>query len=331
MSDFTILTPDTVLDVAEEALGQRCSGYYSQLNSYINRVYEIETDNNERFILKFYRPDRWSIPMILEEHQFVQELYDHDLPVVIPLPLHSSETTLGDCKGIPFAIYHKRSGRYLDEYNLDQWYALGHLIGRMHLVSAGKPTASRNILLPHKITTDQVQFLVQGDFIPRELCSQFADTCQQLIELITLRFTDLPLIRLHGDCHWANILNRGNESFLLFDFDDMVMGPAVQDLWMLLPGYREDSLPEIASFLEGYEEFRPFNRRELTLIEPLRGMRFIHYIAWCAHQQNDNHTPPNTENWGDFSYWQQEMHDLEQQIRRIEMEKPFENSGLQYI
>ncbi len=111
----------------------------------------------------------------------------------------------------------------------------------------------------------------------------------------------------------------------------MVMGPAVQDFWMLLPGYREDSLPEIASFLEGYDEFYHFNRRELSLIEPLRGMRFIHYIAWCAHQQADNHILPGAEEWGSFAYWQQEIHDLDQQILRIAAEENFEDSGMLYL
>ncbi len=331
MVNFTLLTPDAVLDVAELALGQHCTGYYSQLNSYINRVYEIETEDKERFILKFYRPDRWSIAMIQEEHHFVQELADHDLPVVPPLPLHAESETLGDYKGIPFAIFPKRSGRYLDEYNLDQWHELGRLIGRMHLVSSNSVVSKRNILTPQDITTSQVMYLTEGDFIPPEIRKQFADTCARLIDLITPRFKDLSLIRLHGDCHWANILNRGEESFLLFDFDDMVMGPAVQDFWMLLPGYREDSLPEIASFLEGYDEFYHFNRRELSLIEPLRGMRYIHYIAWCAHQQKDNHRLPGTEDWGDFAYWQQEIHDLEQQIIRIEREEDFDTSGMAYI
>ncbi len=331
MEGFSSLTPGAILDVAEDALGQRCTGYYSQLNSYINRVYEVETEDNERFILKFYRPDRWSTEMILEEHHFVQELYEHDLPVVPPLSLHNQDKTLGHFNTIPFAVFQKRSGRYLDEYNLDQWHELGRLIGRMHLVASGSDISKRNILTPQDITTSQVMYLTEGDFIPREIRQQFANTCAQLIDLISPHFNKISLIRLHGDCHWANILNRGEESFLLFDFDDMVMGPAVQDFWMLLPGYREDSLPEISNFLEGYDEFYHFNRRELSLIEPLRGMRFIHYIAWCAHQQTDNHTLPGAEEWGSFSYWQQEIHDLEQQIRRIDCEKDFEDSGMAYL
>lgn len=330
MSDFSILTPDAVLDVAEEALGCKCSGYYAQLTSYINRVYEVETNDNKRFILKFYRPDRWTIDAILEEHHFIQELYSHDLPVVPPLRLHGQKKTLGSYKDIPYAIFKKKSGRYLDEYSLDQWQELGRLIGRMHLISASSETSSRNILTPQAITRSQVEYLIQSGFIPPELCTQFSTICQKLIDLITPKFESITLIRLHGDCHWANILSRGEESFLLFDFDDMVMGPAVQDFWMLLPGYRQDSLPEIASFLEGYEDFRPFNRKELTLIEPLRGMRFIHYIAWCAHQQNDQYTQTET-GWGSFAYWQQEIHDLEQQIRQIDSEQAFDESGYRYM
>lgn len=331
MTDFSSLTPDAVLDVAETALGCRCTGYYSQLNSYINRVYEVETDEHTRFILKFYRPDRWSIPMIEEEHHFVQELADHDLPVVAPLLLHNTQSTLGDYNGISYAVFQKRAGRYLDEYNLDQWHELGRLIGRMHLVSSASNLSSRNKLTPEDITASQIDYLAKGDFIPREIRTQFTDTCNTLIELIAPRFENVSLIRLHGDCHWANILNRGEESFLLFDFDDMVLGPAVQDFWMLLPGYRSDSLPEISNFLEGYDEFFHFNRRQLTLIEPLRGMRFIHYIAWCAHQQKDNHTLPGGEEWGSFSYWQQEIYDIDQQIRRIEGEEAFDVSGMGYI
>lgn len=176
------------------------------------------------------------------------------------------------------------------------------------------------------MTSSQIEFLLSGDFLPEVLLARFERVCRDLIEHISPLFDNIGIIRLHGDCHFGNILHRSHESFLLIDFDDMAMGPAVQDFWMLLPGYRSDSFLEIENFLDGYEVFRPFDRQELALIEPLRAMRYIHFMAWCAYQLHDRQAARSIiPDWGTENYWQREVRDLETQIERI---KEGKNEGI---
>lgn len=105
----------------------------------------------------------------------------------------------------------------------------------------------------------------------------------------------------------------------------MVVGPPVQDFWMLLPGILEESFVEADLFLEGYETFRSFDRRTLRLIEPLRAMRYIHYMAWCIHQVVEDGETRVMDNFGTSDYWLQEIRDLRDQLERIR--KPWSPSG----
>lgn len=66
------------------------------------------------------------------------------------------------------------------------------------------------------------------------------------------------------------------------DFDDARMGPAIQDLWMLLSGDREFMTQRLGDLLEGYTQFHDFNPAELHLVEALRSLRIIHYAYWIA-------------------------------------------------
>ncbi len=317
MDPFASLGPDEIISAAEEVTSSYFTSYCLALNSYINRVYELEQEDGTRFIAKFYRPGRWSKKAILEEHAFVGELAAQELSVVPPLSFQNNQTLFSH-NSIYYALFQKRSGRFLDEYSLDQWQELGRFIGRMHAVAATRKTSDRPILMPDQMTRNQIKFLLSGTFFPEELITRFEGVCMELLELITPFFNDINIIRLHGDCHFGNILHRSHESFLLIDFDDMVMGPAVQDFWMVLPGYRKDSFQEIEYFLEGYEVFNPFNRRELALIEPLRAMRYIHFMAWCAYQSHDRQAASSIiPDWGTENYWQRELRDLETQIERI--------------
>ncbi|MBU0479675.1 MAG: serine/threonine protein kinase [Proteobacteria bacterium] len=312
---FSNLNPDTILDLAEESLGVKCSGICRPLNSYINRVYELETRDRKGLIIKFYRPDRWSEQALLDEHEFMRELIDHDIPVIPPLVLRHGNT-LGSFSGVNFSIFERKGGRLVDEYNEEQWLELGRLMARTHLVGEIHASRERITLHPESSTRAHLTFLTKGNFIPAESLALFTDTANELIREIAPLFKHVKSIRIHGDCHSANIIQRPGESFFLIDFDDMALGPTVQDLWMLLPDHPNHCLYEIDLFLEGYETFRPFDRRELQLIEPLRAMRYIHFIAWCAHQAEDGAGPP-THDWGTQSYWKKEIRDLQDQLKLI--------------
>ena len=125
-------------------------------------------------------------------------------------------------------------------------------------------------------------------------------------------------LRLHGDCHPGNVLwvppdeAGGGPHFV--DLDDARTGPAVQDLWMLLSGDRAQQTAQLSTLIEGYEQFRPFDRRELVLIEPLRTLRLIHYSAWLARRFDDPIFPIHFPWFGTEAYWQEQTQLLLAQI-----------------
>jgi Ser/Thr protein kinase RdoA (MazF antagonist) len=313
---FHSLTPDRVISLVEKALGRRCTNLCRPLISYINRVYELQARDGSGLVAKFYRPGRWSRAGLQDEHDFLQELAGHEIPVVAPLTLQDG-TSLGRHGNIFFAVFPKKGGRSFDEYSDDQWLELGRLLGRTHSVGAMHPPKDRLTMAPDRSTRLQVDYLLGGNFMPRDLLARFRDLTDTLIQEIGPLFKNTGMIRIHGDCHFSNLIYRPDESFYLIDFDDMVVGPPVQDFWMLLPGYREDSLAEIEIFLEGYETFREFDLSSLRLIEALRAMRYIHYTAWCAYQFAEDGETRVDADFGSRQYWQTEMADLADQLERI--------------
>lgn len=315
-NDFHLLGPDRVLNLVEQELAVRCNNLFRPLNSYINRVFEIETIDKVRLVVKFYRPGRWSKEAILDEHIFLHDLASQEIPVIAPLILRDGGT-LAECGNLFFAVFPKCGGRSVDEFNDDQWLQLGRLLGRVHRVGKSTRAKQRIAMAPHLSTLDQLGYLLQSASVPEELKQPLDRAAREIIEDIQPLFAETEIIRIHGDCHFSNVIYRPGESFYLIDFDDMAMGPPVQDIWMLLPGEVDESFVELDIFLEGYETFHPFDRRTLRLIEPLRAMRYIHYMAWCAHQVEGDGMTRAIDGFGSREYWQKEIGDLIDQRERI--------------
>ncbi|MFC1480078.1 serine/threonine protein kinase [Candidatus Omnitrophota bacterium] len=313
---FASLTHETIIALAEKELGTRLTGLCRSYNSYINRVFELGAEDGTGIVIKFYRPGRWSKEALQDEHDFLLELAEAEIPVIAPLFLKDSKT-IGGSGEIMFTIFSKKSGRNHDEFSEEQWLELGRLLARIHNVGGKHLPKERITLTPGRATRDHIDFVLNRGLVPEELSSQFTDVTEELLGLIDPLFRDKPLIRIHGDCHSANIIYRPDESFYIIDFDDMAIGTPIHDVWMLLPGYLKDSKHELNLFIEGYETFRDFNRSDLQLIEPLRAMRYIHFIAWCAHQVADGGFSNLVPGWGTNEYWQTEINDLSKQITRI--------------
>ncbi len=313
---FPELGPDRVLNLAEKALGVPCSNLFRPLNSYINRVFEIETREGTRLVAKFYRPGRWSREAILDEHRFLLALADQEIPVVAPVQLPGGGT-LVEADRLLFALFPKCGGRSVDEFTEDQWLQLGRLLGRVHSVGAAAAAENRIVMMPGRSTRDQLDYLLKSSSVPADLKGALEQAGLAIIADIEPLFSSSGLIRIHGDCHFSNIIHRPGESFYLIDFDDMAMGPPVQDVWMLLPGDAGEAFVELDLFLEGYETFHPFDRRTLRLIEPLRAMRYIHYMAWCAYQVEGDGLTRAIDGFGSWEYWQKEIADLVDQRQRI--------------
>lgn len=316
MSSFDDLTPDKIIECAEDSLSRRFTGYIHPLPSYINRVYELESNDGDRFVIKFYRPDRWNLDALLDEHDFIQDCAEDEIPVVTPLILDGDGTIASEGE-IYYAIFPKKSGRLIEIKSDEEWIRLGAIVGRMHKTGQKYDAKHRITLHPTKTTRDDVDFLIDQDLIPEPYKSEFIRLTDRLIEIITPLFNNVPLHRIHGDCHAGNILERGEEGLMLIDFDDMVTGPAINDLWLLLPGYHRDCLKEMELLLEGYSQFSHMNPEHLRLIEPLRAMRMIYFTSWCGSQIDDYKFRHNFPDWGSTGFWDKELNDLEVQLSVI--------------
>ena len=267
-------------------------------------------------IAKFYRPGRWSREALQDELDFLTDLEADEIPVIAPLA-DKDGTTLFQGEGTHFALFRKAGGRICDEPGEQEWRELGRLLARVHVVGSARPAPHRVVMEPRAVTSSQIGYLLESGAVPPAHRGEYEQTARALVERIAPLFKGVERLRIHGDCHHQNIIHRPGESFYIIDFDDMAMGPAVQDLWMLLPGRLVDAAYEADLLLEGYETFRDFDRGTLSLIEPLRAMRFIHFTAWCARQAADGGFARLAPDWGTTAYWRREIHELRKQEQEI--------------
>lgn len=315
-ADFADLVPDVMLDAVESALGVRMSGLATPLPSYINRVYEVQTLEGERLIAKFYRPGRWSREAIEEEHVFTLDCAADEIPVVPPMVLPSGKT-LHEADGIYFAVFPKRLGRQFEINSRTDWLRVGRLLGRLHVAGSKAEANHRTNLHPDESTSDHIDYLVENGLVTPRYLEEFEDIADAILDEICGLFDDVEFIRIHGDCHGGNILNRPGEGLALIDFDDMMVGPPMQDFWLLLPGSVAESRIEIELLARGYEQFRSFDDSSLRLVEPLRAMRMIYYLSWCGHQVDDFKFRHDNPQWGSDTFWQKENADLARQLDTI--------------
>lgn len=314
---YADLTPDTVLD-AVEAAGYLPSGSLLALNSYENRVYQIGEESGGFLVGKFYRPGRWSDEQIQEEHDFARELAALEIPVVAPLA-DTEGRTLRRFAGFRFALFPRRGGRSPELDDPDTQYRLGQFLGRIHALGATRAFAHRPAITPESFGDESLAYLLEHDFLPREYRVQYRDLAEALLRKVKVCFASLPYtpIRLHGDFHPGNILWTDTGAHLV-DLDDCRMGPAVQDLWMLLSGDRPQMVRQLDEILAGYEEFFDFDRRQLALIEPLRTLRLLHYAAWLARRWDDPAFPMAFPWFNTVKYWEEQVLTLREQQQRLE-------------
>jgi Ser/Thr protein kinase RdoA (MazF antagonist) len=310
---YAALMPDTVLD-ALESVGLRGDGRLLALNSYENRVYQIGMEEGPPVVAKFYRPARWPDEAILEEHAFTLELAEREIPVVAPMVIEGR--TLHESGGFRFAVYPKRGGRMpeFDDARTLEW--MGRFIGRIHAVGALRPFEHRPTLDIASFGEEPRAYLLEHDWIPPDLLEVWKGVVGQALEGIRHCFDragDVANLRLHGDCHAGNVLWTDDGPHFV-DFDDSRMGPAAQDLWMLLSGERADMTRQLADALSGYEDFREFDARELHLVEALRTLRLIHYSAWLARRWDDPAFPAAFPWFNTQRYWQDRILELREQI-----------------
>ena len=318
------LGPETVL-AALDSVGLLTDGRLLALNSFENRVYQVGQEDGSPVIAKFYRPGRWSDPAILEEHAFTRELADREIPVVPPIALDGG-ATLHRHEGYRFAVYPRQGGRMPEFERSDTLEWMGRFIGRIHAVGALTPYAHRPALDIAHFGDASREFLLAGHWLPADLLPAWRSVIDQALAMARHCFDragNFATLRLHGDCHAGNVLwTEGTQTNgpHFVDFDDSRMGPAVQDLWMLLSGDRDSQIRQLADILAGYEDFREFDARELHLVEALRTLRLIHHAAWLARRWDDPAFPAAFPWFNTPHYWQERILELREQIALMQEE-----------
>ncbi|HNY22779.1 MAG TPA: serine/threonine protein kinase [Treponemataceae bacterium] len=341
-SGFAGLDPDSILTAIEGHLGTYLDGSLVPYNSYVNRVFGVADEDGNGYIAKFYRPGRWSDEAILEEHAFLADCAASEIPVVPPIAgsktsaaniapaegntpaangtLSASKTpaTLGIHEGFRFAVFPRVRARTFEIERDEDWLRAGRVIGRLHAEGARRKAPHRIRLTPEATTAKYVEDFLSRGLVHPDIRDEFTEACEEGLKLVNEAFDGIDpasFIRIHGDFHRGNLLAAGESAPLtVIDFDDMLTGPAVQDLWLLLPGHLSDSTREINLLLEGYEEFREFDRTQLSLVEPLRLMRQIYFLAWCAVQREDAGFLARNPDWGGRAFWITETEDLTTQL-----------------
>ena len=313
---YSALSPETVLD-AIEAVGYRCDGRVLALNSYENRVYQIGLEEGEPLVAKFYRPGRWTDAAIREEHAFAGELAAQEIPVVAPLLCDG--VALHVHHGFRYAIFPRRGGRWPELGTRDEREWVGRFLGRIHAVGRAARFQERTRLSMEDLGRKARDFVLDGDWMPDYLATKYADLTDELLDEVEVRaagWGGAVLGRILGDCHRGNILWTEQGPHFV-DLDDCLTGPAIQDLWMLLAGGQQEMRTELHDLLTGYEQFQPFDRSEIVLIEPLRALRMIHYSAWLARRWHDPAFPQAFPWFAEPRYWEQHFRALEEQLAAV--------------
>ena len=312
---FYALTPERVLD-AVEVEGRRCTGRFIVLNSYENRVYQLELDDGSFVVAKFYRPGRWSDDAILDEHDFLEDLEVSEVGVAGPLAVDGEET-LSDVEGIRFSVCPRIGGRSPEDMTPEQLVDFGRAIARVHAVGSIDDAPHRIRMAPDTFGGEGLEVLREYDLVPPSVRDLYLDSARRLIDRITPLFEGVPVQRIHGDCHLGNLL-RTPAGLVFLDFDDMVVGPVVQDLWLMIGGRDSWAQARQEQILAGYESMADFDRSTLTLIEPLRAMRLIHFAAWLARRWEDPAFQIGFPGFGTEAWWAKALGDLREQAAVVE-------------
>jgi len=314
---YNRLTPDVIIE-AVESRGRVSDRRILALNSYENRVYQVGIEDGVPIIIKFYRPERWSDAAIYEEHGFALELAAAEIPVIPPL-VRDGET-LFSYEGFRFALFERRGGRWPELGSATEREWMGRFLGRIHAIGRRQRFQHRERMSIDRLGEASRDFLLDDGWLPVHLETAYDSLTADLLERIRDVFEGagrLSELRLHGDCHRGNVLwTDAGPHFV--DLDDCITGPAIQDLWMLVSGSRDEMGEQLGDLLKGYRQFCTFDHREIALVESLRTLRMIHYSAWLARRWQDPAFPQAFPWFEEPRYWEGHILALREQLSAID-------------
>jgi Ser/Thr protein kinase RdoA (MazF antagonist) len=251
-------------------------------------------------------------------------MFEAEIPVV-PATTFADNQSLIDFEGFRFAVFPRQGGRVPELEGREKLAWMGRLIARIHAIGALKPFIERPTLDIAGFGAEPCAYLLANNFIPADLVDAYRSVSLHALDGVRRCFDragNVNMLRLHGDCYPGNILWADDGPYFV-DFDDCRMGPAIQDLWMLLSGDRTEMTTQLKCLLEGYRTFYDFDPLELHLMEALRTLRLIHYSAWIARRWDDPAFPMAFPWFDTPRYWQDRIIELREQIALMD-EGPLE-------
>jgi len=341
-NNFSNLQPNIILDAVEH-FGFEVSGQCYPLNSYENRVFQVGLLDNKSVIAKFYRPNRWALETLQEEHAFSNQLAAAGVAVAANLR-DLQGNTVHQIAGFYCSLQHKIIGREPELEDLDSLFQIGQVLGQLHQASASLYNA-KNSMANNKISFkhrpvfdvqamghDNVAYLlahVVSKKLSKKWLLKYQNITQQLLSAIAQCLpNDMSehYIAAHGDCHLSNVLMSANGPVLL-DFDDAMLAPAIQDVWMFLAGDKSQHQQQLSELIEGYEECIEFPHQQLSWIPALRALRVINYTAWLAKRWSDSAFVIAFPWFNSEEFWMQHVKELEGLLREFSVEKTHEANG----
>jgi len=308
---------------AVEAAGFMCDGRVLALGSYENRVYQVGVEDAEPVVVKFYRPGRWSDDAIAEEHAFALELAAAEIPVVAPMAKRGQSPAGTVTTLLEHAASVTRSTRGVAGSG-PNWAAGGPAVDGAFHGPHPHGGGAREVPAPAAAVAacdgrGSVEYLLDSELMPDYIAHRYGRVTGELLDEVEAALEaagELRYIRIHGDCHRNNVLWTPTGPHFV-DLDDCMMGPAVQDLWMLVAGSVMEMRSQLEDLLEGYTQFADFDYREMVLIEPLRALRMVHYAAWLARRWDDPAFPRAFPWFGEATYWERHTAELEEQLNAL--------------
>lgn len=322
---FHQLSPDHVIEAAE-VIGKRLTGRIIPLNSLENRVYEAELAtaldlekvfSQTHVIIKFYRPGRWSKDQILEEHFFLTELSNFEIPVVSPIKIGNESVHFHQKTGLWFSLFPKVLGRLKDELGKEEIEQVGRLIGRIHNIGSSDKFSSRLTMSIENFIDANKNALEHLPPVEYPSFKHYLKLLETLSKLVKPIFEKVNLQRIHGDFHHGNILWTSLGPMAV-DFDDCLTGPVEQDLWLLFPGKDSYSNQNRERFLDSYMEMTRKKYLNLNITEILRTFRMVHFNAWIAKRWEDQSFQRVFPHFVSPNYWDHELIELRGQLSLIQ-------------
>ena len=234
-------------------------------------LYRVEQANGQRWLLRLVQDDDSifalaNVLLFLEDKAYSAER-------IIRTVEH---TAVGGVEDWYFLMTTFLTGTSLDP-SPATFFLLGATLGRLHAL---KVPETRSLPIAEMLPERELAYATQqltavASHVPQHLRPRY-EMFESALASIE-RFTDLPPVLIHNDCHPANALYTGPEQITLIDWEGAGLGPALIDVafllvntdaaapWEPLPSEAVFHLDEarISATIEGYCQHHSLTRDEL--------------------------------------------------------------------